>query len=101
MMASACPEWTTGFGTHVKHLPELVQARRSRLGADVEEDAHVGLQDRTERVEEPAVRVDLFGAVSGREGQGQFCVSLDAPALQQVSVQRPTSFPVAQKKGSV
>jgi hypothetical protein len=89
----------TGSGTHVKYLPELVQARRSRLGADIEEDAHVGLQDRAERVEEPAVRVDLFGAASGRGSARSIQnVPLDEPYLQRVSVQRPTSFPVEQKR---
>jgi hypothetical protein len=45
---------------NVETLPEVVDGGRAGHGADVEEDADVGFQDRSERVEEPPVRVDLL-----------------------------------------
>ena len=45
---------------NVERFPEMVDARRPWLSSDVEQDADVGLEDRSEGVEEPSVGVDLI-----------------------------------------
>lgn len=45
---------------NIERLPQMVNRRGPGHGADVEEDANVGLEDGAEGVEEPAVGVYLF-----------------------------------------
>ena len=44
----------------VEALPKLVDTCSGGFRADIEQDADVGLQQRTECVEEPAMRVELL-----------------------------------------
>ena len=53
--------------THIERLPQLVDRGRTGLRSHVEQDAHVRLQDRSESVEEPSVRVDLLCAAQGNQ----------------------------------
>lgn len=38
----------------------MINRSRSRHSSDIDKDANVGLEDRTEGVEEPTMRVDLL-----------------------------------------
>lgn len=44
----------------IESLPEMINRRRTRHGTHVEKYADVGLQDRTEGIEEPAMRVNFL-----------------------------------------
>ena len=44
----------------VEALPEIVNGRASGLGSDIEQNAHVWLDQRAERVEEPSVTIELL-----------------------------------------
>ena len=44
----------------VEALPEIVNGRASGLGSDIEQNAHVGLDKRAKRVEEPSVTIELL-----------------------------------------
>ena len=51
---------TTDVRIDIKCLPQVIDRSGSRHGSDVNKDANVGLEDGTESVEEPTMRVDLF-----------------------------------------
>jgi hypothetical protein len=51
---------TANVGVLVKALPQLVDRGAGGLGADIEQDAHVGLDERPKCVEEPPMAVKLL-----------------------------------------
>ena len=44
----------------VEALPEIVNGRASGLGSDIEQNAHVGLDEWTKRIEKPSVTVEFL-----------------------------------------
>ena len=44
----------------VEALPKLVDGRSGRFGTDIEQNAHVRLDQRAKRVEEPSVTIELL-----------------------------------------
>lgn len=48
------------IGVDIECLPQVIDGRRAGHGTHIEQNADVGLQDGAERVEEPAVRIDLL-----------------------------------------
>lgn len=51
---------TTNVGVNVKCLPQVVNGSGPWHSPYVDEDANIGLEDRTEGVEKPTMRVDFF-----------------------------------------
>lgn len=63
VFAFECDDFAAGsayVGVDVECFPEVIYGGGTRHGTDVEENADVGLEDRTKSVEEPSVGVDLF-----------------------------------------
>ena len=50
----------TDIRVDIEGLPQVVDTRRARHSTDIEENANIGLEDRTERVEEPSMTVNLL-----------------------------------------
>jgi hypothetical protein len=50
----------TDVRVDIECLPQVIDRSGARHSSDIDKDANIGLEDWSESVEEPAMRVDLF-----------------------------------------